>query len=66
MNKQPIRVKLVGRQKDYYKIAFPNLKVPVEVDENLYRKMLHSTEYQFLSGSNIMPLSKVQENRLAK
>ena len=63
MNKKPIRVKLVGKQKDHYKIAFPNLKIPVEVDENLYRKMLHSPEYQFLGSSSIKTSSRVRENR---
>jgi len=65
MNKKPISVKLVGKQKEYYQIAFPNLEIPVEVDENLYRKMLHSSEYQFLNGPGNKLLSSVQENRQA-
>jgi len=48
MNEKPMKVKLVGKDKNYYKIAFPNLKIPVEVDENLYRKMRKSPEYKFL------------------
>lgn len=47
MRKKSIKVKLVGKQNGYYKIAFPNLKIPVGVDENLYQKMRLSKEYQF-------------------
>lgn len=47
MRKKSINVKLVGKQNGYYKIAFPNLKIPVGVDENLYQKMRQSKEYQF-------------------
>ncbi|SHJ81329.1 hypothetical protein SAMN04487911_14016 [Arenibacter nanhaiticus] len=66
MNKKQIMVKLLGKEKGYYKIAFPNLKIPVEVDENLYRKMRHSREFQFFKGKDLEFASKKPENELAK
>lgn len=47
MKKKPVKVKLIEKKGNSYQIRFPNLKVPVTVDENLYNKMLHSTAYEF-------------------
>ncbi|WP_378177992.1 hypothetical protein [Aquimarina sp. SS2-1] len=47
MEKQPIKVQLVGKNKDRYQIKFPNLEIPVEVNKHLYNKMLYSDQYQF-------------------
>ena len=47
MKKKPVKVRLIEKNGDSYQIQFPNLKIPVTVDENLYNKMLHSTEYEF-------------------
>ena len=47
MNKEPIHVSLVKKEGDAYHVKFPNLTIPVIVDENLYKKMLHSSEYVF-------------------
>lgn len=51
MKIKPIKVRIVGRMGDIYQIQFPNLKIPVTVNENLYNKMLHSSEYQFISSN---------------
>ncbi|WP_248722058.1 hypothetical protein [Seonamhaeicola sp. ML3] len=54
MKRKPVKVKLIGRKGKAYQIKFPNLKIPVTVDEYLYNKMLHSAEYQFCnSGSAV-------------
>lgn len=48
MEKEPVKVSLVGKgENNFYKIKFPNLKIPVNVNEELYRKMLHSHLYEF-------------------
>jgi hypothetical protein len=47
MEKKPVKVQLVGTKNQYYFIKFPDLKVPVKVNENLYNKMLHSNTYEF-------------------
>ncbi|APY07787.1 hypothetical protein BWZ20_05510 [Winogradskyella sp. J14-2] len=47
MKKQPIEVRLVSKKGNAYLIKFPNLEIPVKVNEHLYYKMLHSPEYQF-------------------
>lgn len=51
MKKKPVKVSLIGKGNDnYYQIKFPNLKIPVNVNEELYQKMLHSNQYDFASG----------------
>ncbi len=47
MKKKPIEVILVKKEGGNYKIKFPNLQIPVEVNKELYLKMLHSNEYDF-------------------
>jgi len=48
MKKEPVKVSLLGRGKNnFYQIKFPNLQIPVNVNEELYRKMLHSNQYEF-------------------
>lgn len=51
MKKRPIKVKIVGQNNGFYQIQFPNLLVPVTVNEQLYHKMLHSSDYQFSSAN---------------
>ena len=54
MKKEPVKVSLIGKGKDnYYRIKFPNLKVPVSVNEELYQKMLHSNQYHFENSGEI-------------
>lgn len=52
MKKKPVKVRLIGKNGKSYQIRFPNLKIPVTVNENLYFKMLHSKEYEF-SNSHV-------------
>ena len=50
MKNKPVKVSLIGKGDDnLYKIKFPNLRIPVNVNEELYRKMLHSSEYEFVN-----------------
>jgi len=46
MKKLPVKIKLIGKEGDLYKIQFPNLQIPVTVNESLYQKMLHSSDYE--------------------
>lgn len=49
MKKEPVKVSLIGKRDDnYYKIKFPNLQIPVNVNEELYLKMLQSSQYEFV------------------
>ncbi|WP_136481440.1 hypothetical protein [Cognatitamlana onchidii] len=52
MKNSPVNVKLVGKEKQHYLIKFPNLKVPVKVNQNLYLKMKHSKTYVFSKLEN--------------
>lgn len=45
--KERTRVKFLGKKDSEYKIKFPNLRVPVIVNEYYYRKMRNSDEYMF-------------------
>ncbi len=47
MEKKPVKVRLIGKKGDSYQIQFPNLEIPVNVDETVYHRMLHSKEYEF-------------------
>ncbi len=48
MEKESVKVSLIGKgENNFYKIKFPNLQIPVNVNEELYRKMLHSNQYEF-------------------
>lgn len=51
MEKTPIQVRLVGRHEGFYNIQFPNLKIPVQVNDDLYERMLKSCEYRFIGDS---------------
>jgi hypothetical protein len=51
MEKKPIAVKLIGKNQEYYQIQFPNLKIPVEVNGDLYHRMRKSEQYQFIGSS---------------
>ena len=57
METKPISVKLVGKKKGYYQIAFPNLEIPVEVDETLYQRMKYSSEYNLIENPESRPLA---------
>ena len=51
MKKQPVKVQFVGKKNHYYLLRFPKLHVPVEVNEDLFRKMQKSSEYTILDAS---------------
>lgn len=51
MEKKPVTVKCIGKDQGYYHIQFPKLSIPVQVDENLYQKMLKSEHYYFVGSS---------------
>ncbi|MFL1011341.1 hypothetical protein [Flavisericum labens] len=53
MEKEPTEVHLIGKEGDDYLIQFPNLKVPVKVNNNLYIKMKHSRDYVFSNSGNV-------------
>ena len=62
MDTKPISVKLVGKKKGYYQIAFPNLEIPVEVDETLYHRMKYSSQYAFTENSESRPQALTLKN----
>jgi len=51
MEKTPIAVKLIGKNREYYQIQFPNLQIPVQVDNDLYKRMRNSEQYLFIGSS---------------
>ncbi|WP_299129856.1 hypothetical protein [uncultured Winogradskyella sp.] len=54
MKKAPIKVRLVNQEGNIYQIKFPNLKVPVTVNKDLYYKMLRSEDYQFSATNAVI------------
>jgi hypothetical protein len=51
MEKTPMQVRLVGKHQDFCNIQFPNLQIPVQVNDDLYKRMLKSSEYRFIGDS---------------
>lgn len=51
MEAKPIKVKILSQEGNSYQIQFPYLEIPVTVNEQLYKKMLQSTEYKFISSN---------------
>ena len=51
MEKAPIQVRVVGKNQEFYKIQFPNLPIPVQVNDDLYQRMLKSKQYNFIENS---------------
>ncbi len=51
MEKAPVKVKLVGKDQIFYKIQFPNLQIPVQVNDDLYQRMSKSKECRFIGDS---------------
>jgi len=49
MEQTPIKVDFIGKEGKNYLIKFPNLKIPVSVNKNLYLKMLNSNMYEFMN-----------------
>lgn len=47
MKSEPIKVSLIEKGKEWHKIIFPNLQIPVKVNKALYLKMLNSDEFVF-------------------
>ena len=39
MENKPIHVQLVGKEQDYFLVKFPNLQVPVKVNQSLFTKI---------------------------
>lgn len=52
MERKPIKVQLIKKEGTQYQIKFPNLQIPVLVNKNLYKKMLHGGEYQFCNDTS--------------
>lgn len=49
MEQTPVKVNFMGKEGSKYLIKFPDLKIPVTVNKNLYQKMLNSTMYEFMN-----------------
>ena len=47
MEETPLKVQLIGKDEDDYFICFPDLDIPVKVNQNLYLKMKQSHDYRF-------------------
>ena len=50
MKQSAVKVNLIGKEGKNYLIKFPDLKIPVSVNKNLYLKMLHSNLYEFMNS----------------
>ncbi|MBD0831527.1 hypothetical protein [Aestuariibaculum sediminum] len=52
METKPLKIKLIGKKGKSYQIKFPYLKIPVTVNENLFNKMLLSTDFELYNDSS--------------
>lgn len=51
MKEKPIKVSFIRKEGNTYLIQFPDLKIPVSVNFDLYQKMRNSTLYDFQDNS---------------
>ena len=51
METMPIKVKVISQEGNSFHIQFPYLEIPVTVNEQLYKKMLQSSDYKFISSN---------------
>lgn len=49
MEQIPVKVNFIGKEGNMFLIKFPDLKIPVSVNKNLYIKMLNSDMYEFMN-----------------
>lgn len=49
MEETPIKINFISKEGDKYLIKFPDLKIPVSVNKDLYLKMLNSNMYEFMN-----------------
>ncbi|SEQ97478.1 hypothetical protein SAMN05421824_2722 [Hyunsoonleella jejuensis] len=49
MEHPSVKVNFIGKEGNKYLIKFPDLKIPVSVNKNLYVKMLNSDMYEFMN-----------------
>ncbi|TBN04359.1 hypothetical protein EYD45_07000 [Hyunsoonleella flava] len=49
MEATSVKVNFNGKEGNKYFIKFPDLKIPVSVNKNLYQKMLNSDMYEFMN-----------------
>ncbi|KZS40184.1 hypothetical protein AWE51_25125 [Aquimarina aggregata] len=67
MKNPPAKVRLIGRKNNFYLIQFPNIPIPVEVNEELYRNMLESPEYKFVDSDGKSSVGKrYKKNKVYK
>jgi len=53
LENEPVKVSLIGKGKNnFYQIKFSHLQIPVNINEELYQKMLVCPEYQFENTPN--------------
>ncbi|UOB19202.1 hypothetical protein [Abyssalbus ytuae] len=45
MKEKPVKLRLVEVKNGNYKLKYPNLSVPVEMNEHLFQKFLKSKDY---------------------
>lgn len=60
-----IKVRLIGQNKEYYQIEFPELTIPVNVSEEIFEKMLHSKDYEFAESEKIRDIEMQNRKSVA-
>lgn len=53
MEQTPVKVNFIGKEGSKYLIKFPDLKIPVSVNKNLYQKMRNSAMYEFMNQTEL-------------
>lgn len=58
MTKTPLRIRVMGKKDHHYQLKFPNIGIPVQVNEELFHRMEESEIYDIYpkSQTRISPL----------
>ncbi len=63
---EPVKLRLVEVKNGKYKLEYPNLSVPIEINEHLFQKFLSSSEFMIVGDSHKFPVLRSEFNSVEK
>ncbi|MBP2832157.1 hypothetical protein J8281_08145 [Aquimarina sp. U1-2] len=61
---EPVTLRLVEIKDGKYKIEYPNLSVPIEINEHLFYKFLSSNEFMIEGDTHKFPILRSYTNSI--